>query len=87
MRYCIELVHDLGERDAQAALGFLRSLHKLGRWHDKAELFRLTVVEAARMNLPLIIRLLKPQLHFFTGEDHMAKLGRLTPIPFLFLGC
>src|SRR5690348_4772747 len=25
-------------------------------------------------------------VHFFTGEDHMAKLGRLTPIPFLIFG-
>jgi CHAD domain-containing protein len=43
LRYRIELVRDLGEHDAQAALGFLRSLQdELGRWHDKAELFRLT---------------------------------------------
>jgi len=43
LRYRIELAHDLGDSDAQAALGFLKSLQdELGCWHDQAELFRLT---------------------------------------------
>jgi CHAD domain-containing protein len=43
LRYRIELVRDLGESDAQAALGFLKSLQdELGCWHDQAALFRLT---------------------------------------------
>jgi CHAD domain-containing protein len=43
LRYRIELARDLGESDAQAALGFLKSLQdELGYWHDHAELFRLT---------------------------------------------
>jgi CHAD domain-containing protein len=43
LRYRIELVRDLGERDAEPALDFLRSLQDvLGSWHDHVELFRLT---------------------------------------------
>jgi len=43
LRYRIELARDLGESDAHAALGFLKSLQDgLGCWHDHVELFRLT---------------------------------------------
>jgi CHAD domain len=43
LRYRIELARDLGERDAEAALDFLKSLQDvLGSWHDHVELLRLT---------------------------------------------
>jgi CHAD domain-containing protein len=43
LRYRIELARDLGERDAEPALEFLKSLQDvLGSWHDQVELLRLT---------------------------------------------
>ncbi len=44
LRYRIEMTSDLdGTSEAEGALGFLRSLQDgLGRWHDQAELGRLT---------------------------------------------
>lgn len=43
LRYRIELARDLGDRNAEAALAFLKSLQDvLGDWHDNVELLRLT---------------------------------------------
>jgi CHAD domain-containing protein len=43
LRYRIELARDLGDRNAEAALVFLKSLQDvLGDWHDNVELVRLT---------------------------------------------
>jgi CHAD domain-containing protein len=54
LRYRIELARDLGERNAQTALAFLKSLQdELGCWHDRTELFRLTAEALADPDLLL----------------------------------
>jgi CHAD domain-containing protein len=54
LRYRIELVRDLGERDAESALDFLKSLQDvLGAWHDQVELLRLTAEALADSELLL----------------------------------
>jgi CHAD domain-containing protein len=54
LRYRIELVRDLGERDAEPALDFLKSLQDvLGAWHDHVELLRLTAEALADSELLL----------------------------------
>ena len=43
LRYRVELARDLGARDAEPALDFLRATQDvLGAWHDRLELLRLT---------------------------------------------
>jgi CHAD domain-containing protein len=54
LRYRIELARDLGERDAEPALDYLKSLQDvLGAWHDHVELLRLTAEALADPELLL----------------------------------
>ncbi len=54
LRYRIEMARDLGERDAESALDFLKSLQDiLGVWHDHQQLLRLTAEAFADPELML----------------------------------
>lgn len=78
LRYRVELVRDLGERDAEGALDPLRSLQDvLGAWHDRVELLRLTAEALADSEFllrrtALVVRLLRK-----SDREQLAQRKRI----------
>jgi CHAD domain-containing protein len=54
LRYRLELLYELGEKDTKSSLGFLKRLQKqLGEWHDRQGLFEAAAEAIARPEILL----------------------------------